>query len=293
MGFATLFAGRADAWFDSDRTRAVRRAVGLEHFRRHLAGSQEIGTYPVLDSSVCRWSCIDIDTNDLDAALDTAQVWRYFGTQPWLERSRSKGYHVWVFTQGWCPATVVRQAGLYISSIAGLPTDTEVNPKGDRPWATATGLINTVRLPYSGKAQPGRMMMLDAALEPIPLPAFVLGAMGSRASLGTLRIPALKYAAQHRARQYRMTEASEQVSQGFGGDASSQAASLILKGLRTVGPGERDNQFHTMARLLLAKHVDEDIALALVERAYNNQVTDHEGFSLEDALSKVRRAYGQ
>jgi hypothetical protein len=94
------------------------------------------------------------------------------GIEAWIERSRSKGYHVWVFASDWCAAEQMRRMLLGACELAGVPSK-EVNPKSIS--LTPEQLGNFVRLPYFGVlAGPlQRQVIVDRAGEPYPLDAFV------------------------------------------------------------------------------------------------------------------------
>lgn len=322
VGFATLFSGRTDAYFDGDQSRTAyyykgreryMKPTGIETFRRHLVGINSIGTYPVLDDGSCRWGCIDIDDpklKDLDQgsdefieaehqafvrATDVQSVWTYFGIQSWIERSRSKGFHVWTFTDQWTSASHIRRAGLYVAQLAGLPDDTEVNPKNEAPWLTKTGLVNTVRLPYYGRANPRRMVVTDGSSD-LSIECFVREAMAQRTSPSLFASLAEDFQARQKIKQ-RQSEAALRSSNGSSSHASRQTsfirqeAALILAGKRDVAPGERDRQFYTMANVLKSQGESMDLALRIISRVYEERCIDKTDFSLEDALSKVRNVY--
>lgn len=305
-GFASLFYGREDAWFDSNQSQCRWERVSLMHFHNHLWGEQEIGTYPVLDSCTARWSCIDIDEDDYEAATSVQDVWSYFEVQSFIERSRSKGFHIWVFMSDWVSATLLRFAGLYVVHIAGLPSDTEVNPKqisvlGLKPPRRAPhwirhGIGNTVRLPYSAQANPGRMAVLplsgpeSPARGPMDVGSFVALATQRRAAQGALLAPAQRWRAMESAREAERQATIDRIGTGRL-SPTTQEAWRILNGERLVGSGERDNQFYTIANMLRGQGVDYSVAQGLVERAYYEQVEDKQGFSVEDALKKLERVY--
>lgn len=272
------------------------------HFREHLYGDQEIGTYPVLDNCTARWGCIDIDDDNYDKALEVQQVWDFFHVPSWIERSRSKGFHVWTFCEQWTPAAVLREAGLYVAYLAKLPRNIEVNPKqasvldlpkpkGAPAWIRH-GIGNTVRLPYSAQAKPGRMAFCGPGGEPMDVGVAVALASQHRASQGPLRRAAALWSIELRRRARAEADARQQIKVRSSLSPSSQDAWRIVAGLRTVGSGERDNQFFTIAKMLHAQGTEFEVAMRVVEEAYWNQVEDKQGFSLADALRKVERVYG-
>lgn len=158
--FAYLFQGRLDAYgteqggcdrntsgdWDAYRTRVI----------EHLYGDTPMGVYPMVlehDEFRVSWGCVDFDEGDevswihsrnLHTALST------FGIQGWIERSRSKGFHVWVFCDDWVPASTMREALLGACQIVGAPTK-EINPKQTELRISDDGSLqlgNYVRLPY-------------------------------------------------------------------------------------------------------------------------------------------------
>jgi hypothetical protein len=298
LQFSSLFAGRRDAYFLSKEKggSAVWEPVSLQLFRRHLMGEVEIGTYPVLDNSLCKWGCIDVDNeNESDAweqATDLWAVWRYWDVPSWIERSRSKGYHVWVFPDEWLPSSVMRNAGLYINSIAGEPSK-EVNPKNDSPWRLRTGLVNTVRTPYSGSANEGRMIVVNPEdkEDSYSLRYFTERASSQRTPVRKLYALATQQQKAQRRKAYVSPWQDGTATRSY--SETQQDAARILTGSRSVGPGERDQQFWTMANLLHRSGEEYGSALQRVSKAWHEQVTDQRDFPLDTALEKVRRVYGR
>jgi len=205
--FCNLFWGRTDA-------------VGLEHggalrapdpgeggwwrerMRSHLeiGGDEAIGVYPVVNDSV-RWGCIDFDEGDDDSlihAQNTVKVLKRLQITGWIERSRSKGFHVWVFADRWIPAVVMRQALLASAQLVDAPMR-EINPKQDTLRPDQLG--NYVRLCYPGwgpfydlEALPSdRRVVLDLDIPAdaeghwgMTLEAFVQEALATRCSCDQL-----------------------------------------------------------------------------------------------------------
>ena len=94
----------------------------------------------------------------------------------WIERSRSKGYHVWLFCGDWVSARWMRRLLFGACQAVGAPTK-EVNPKSERLGRTSWG--NFVRLPIS-RARSGHsvhQVIVDLLEVPIPLDPFVQEAL--------------------------------------------------------------------------------------------------------------------
>jgi hypothetical protein len=108
------------------------------------------------------------------------------GIVSYVERSRSKGYHVWVFAEDRVPAEDMRRALLVVHQVADYPAR-EVNPKQSDVSAHKVG--NYVRLPYLGGlvGTPERRVILDDNDQPVPLQDFVADAMSNRVSVETIQ----------------------------------------------------------------------------------------------------------
>ncbi len=139
------------------------------------------------------WGCIDFDEGDEESwvhAKNVHLVLQTFGITAWIERSRSKGYHVWVFLQDWTDAGLVRRALLAACQIVEAPTK-EINPKQEELAQGQLG--NYVRLPYPGylkrehSTSPTRRVMYAPTGDgTVPLEHFVRMALDTRASSAAL-----------------------------------------------------------------------------------------------------------
>lgn len=143
----------------------------VDQIQQHLDGGPQAGVYPMVQTPtgfVVHWGCIDVDEGEeasLIHARNLVTVLRKFNVTGWIERSRSKGYHVWVFAQDWVPAQLMRHALLAAAQIAQAPTR-EINPKQSTLADGAVG--NYVRLPYPGDnpgADEHRRMVLDHTVD--------------------------------------------------------------------------------------------------------------------------------
>lgn len=204
QGFAELFQGRTDA-FGTDDGGCFRVTSMMSPFDwagEHLAGIQPLGVYPVVpymewqDTAdwYVRWGCVDFDIKtpthasyDYEteeeahvAAVNLQSALRALEITAWIEATRSRGRHVWVFARSWVPARDMRRALLVASQIAGTPVR-EVNPKQEELAEGALG--NYVRLPY-----PGFLNGMNGATQTIVRPdggiygfePFLVGALAAR-----------------------------------------------------------------------------------------------------------------
>jgi hypothetical protein len=128
---------------------------------------------------VTQWGCVDFDegeeaslehANNLQAVLQQLQV------ASWVERSRSKGYHLWVFFEEPLLARQVREGLIGACNVVDAPT-VEVNPK--QLVLTGQGLGNGVRLPYGCPRREGRNVVLYGGAD-MNLEGFVKLALKTR-----------------------------------------------------------------------------------------------------------------
>jgi hypothetical protein len=187
--FAALFAGRQDAHGSGgDRPHVLHQPPD---WSGHLLQGKPIGIFPLMDDRRVNWGCIDIDEDDIGLAFNTWQVLKAQGLTSWVERSRSKGYHVWVFASDSVPAEVMRLALLVSSQV--LSDDrlsSEVNPKNPN----AQGLGNWVRLPYPhGATFHQTVLAMHEDREPLSVGAFIALAYSSRNSPQSIMSAAQMY----------------------------------------------------------------------------------------------------
>jgi len=171
--FVTLFRGRGDC-YGSNEGGCVREPLTQQVFANHLEGTLAIGVYPSVPAPTpfCVWGCSDIDVEDLASARLLQRTMGMAGIVSWVERSRSKGYHVWVFASEPVSSLVMRRALLVVHQVANYPAR-EVNPKQTDVSATKVG--NYVRLPYFGGyyGTPTKQVVLDDNNIPMSLNDFV------------------------------------------------------------------------------------------------------------------------
>ena len=151
-GFADLFRGGKVAidtgefrpWTNHDGT--FIEAQGEEYETKiadHLQAEPAIGVYPLFaqdDGLKVYWGCVDLDEGMQESyahAKNIHQVLKQLDVQSWIERSRSKGFHLWVFFTQPMYARDVRTGLLAACDLVEAPTK-EVNPKqvelSERGW---------------------------------------------------------------------------------------------------------------------------------------------------------------
>lgn len=146
--FISLFRGRGDV-YGHEEGKCVKEPLTVEVFDKHLWGMEYIGVYPMVPFNgtyYVQWGCSDIDIEDITLARRLQAALHAAGVTSWVERSRSKGYHVWVFADEPVPASDMRRMLLVAHQVADVPAR-EVNPKQETLAQGQYG--NYVRLPYA------------------------------------------------------------------------------------------------------------------------------------------------
>lgn len=190
QAFASLFKGRTDAWGQFPRY-CKHELVSLAHYGRHLKGKVSLGIYPLLDDGTCPWAAGDLDQpgtsswhkgpDDAMPALSLIEALGYYGANQglFLEKTKSKGWRVWLFFSAPVPAKHVRRLFYAALAKSALPSSIEIFPKQDfigKPTPRNPFPVgNYVHLPYFGGGpsgpRSGRVFVDPKTLVPIPLEA--------------------------------------------------------------------------------------------------------------------------
>jgi len=133
--FRERFSGRLDAYgtFNLDTGRAYQRkqTVNDQVLRRHIEGVQPYGVYLLVHDRT-RATVVDIDRPDLRLASDFVAGARQYGLSVYVERSKSKGHHIWMcHPRVGVTAAKSRRVVRHILDEIREPT-LEVFPKHDR-----------------------------------------------------------------------------------------------------------------------------------------------------------------
>lgn len=197
--FADLHRGSLDAYgteFGScERSEHPSYEDYRERIENHLLGVTPLGVYPMSQNVQSgdwevSWGCVDFDEGEQDShvhALNLQAVLLELDITSWVCRSRSKGFHVWVYASEWVDAALMRRALTAATQIAQAPTK-EINPKQERLSAGQLG--NYVRLEYPGHLDAEPNMERRVALvggEPLPLEEFTLAAFAARTTAEDLK----------------------------------------------------------------------------------------------------------
>ena len=162
--FLRCFGGRQDAYGTRDlrsgRAWQVKQPVTDQVILAHLQGKQPYGVYLLVDDRA-RAVVADFDVDDLDPPMTFRSAAMNYGLPVYIERSKSKGYHAWIFLdERGVSAAKARLVVRHILAEIGQP-HTEIFPKHDRlDCRTAFG--NYIYAPLFGTLVPqGRTVFLD------------------------------------------------------------------------------------------------------------------------------------
>ena len=167
--FLQLFAGRTDVHGthapQTGHAWQIKRPVTATVIQDHLQGRKPCGIYPLVGDRT-KMVVADFDVDDGSLPLTFVRIAAELGVAGYIERSKSKGYHVFSFfdddgVPAWKPRVVVG----HILKEMGLP-ETEVFPKHDKLTGAAK-YGNFINLPLFGRYVPdGHTVFVDERLEP-------------------------------------------------------------------------------------------------------------------------------
>jgi len=162
--FRSLFSGRTDVYGTYDPAtgcvRQVKEPVTDAVILAHLQGRRPYGVY-LLVKDRTRAVVADFDSEELVAPMEFVAAARAYEIPAYIERSKSKGYHVWIFfDEAGVPAAKARIVVRRILAEIEKPA-VEVFPKQDR-LDDATIFGNFINAPLFGALVPrGRTVFVD------------------------------------------------------------------------------------------------------------------------------------
>lgn len=161
--FKGLFMGLRGVYGTYDtktgRVRQVKDAVTDDVILAHLTGKQSYGVYLLMGERTGALA-VDFDQDDLSLPIAYVSETRRYAMSAYIERSKSKGYHAWIFFEKPVSAYKARLVAKKILADIGEP-QTEIFPKQD---ALADGVSygNFINAPLFGALVPkGRTVFVD------------------------------------------------------------------------------------------------------------------------------------
>ena len=171
--FRAYFTGLPNVYGTYDprtgQVRQVKQPVTYEVLLRHLQGRQPYGVYLLVDSQT-RAVAADFDEEDTLPPLEFIRQARQYGIKAYIERSKRKGWHAWIFAE--LPGVPAAKARLVVKAILDdiEKPSTEIFPKQDKlNGSTIYG--NFINAPLFGRLAPkGRTVFVnpDNGFRPYP-----------------------------------------------------------------------------------------------------------------------------
>lgn len=131
--FRSFFSGLDNVYgtydVNTSKARQVKEPVTDQVILDHLTGRHPFGVYLLIGNKI-RALAVDFDQEDLSLPVNFIVAACDQGLPAYIERSKSKGFHVWMFFE---KAVIARNARLVVQKILsdmGLP-NTEIFPKQD------------------------------------------------------------------------------------------------------------------------------------------------------------------
>ena len=170
--FKRYFTGLTNIYgtYDPSTGRAwqVKEPVNDKVLLDHLRGRKPYGVY-LLTGETTRALALDCDTEDRDLPTACVVVAHHYQIPAYIERSKSKGYHVWMFFESRGVAAAKARV-LAANILAELEAEgTEIFPKQDR-LGSSISYGNFINAPLFGRLVPeGRTVFIDpATFKPYP-----------------------------------------------------------------------------------------------------------------------------
>jgi len=170
--FRTRFSGLEQVYGTYDPATGhvwqVKQPVDDGVIRAHLEGRQPYGVYLLVQDRT-RALAVDFDTPDLEGPMAFVAAAQIYGIPSYIERSKSKGYHVWIFCESdGLLASKGRRVVRHILEEIRQP-NVEVFPKQDRLDAGSYG--NFINAPLFGQLVPqGRSVFVQESDPTQPCP---------------------------------------------------------------------------------------------------------------------------
>jgi len=145
---------------DSGRSWQVKKPVKDEVVLNHLRGLKPFGVY-LLTGTHTRAVVVDYDDDTPEPPMEFWNHAAHYGLVSYIESSKSKGFHAWVFFDGeGVPAVKARAVARHILEETGYAA--EVFPKQDSIDLSRGEYGNFINLPLFGRlAVEGRTVFLD------------------------------------------------------------------------------------------------------------------------------------
>jgi len=166
--FRLLFVAREDAQaiWRGDKPVAIREPLTEEVLEAHLSGEFRVGSYLIVEGDRTQHLVFDVDIHSRKIVKRIVKRLRRRNVRAYVERSKSKGYHIWLFFESPLHASDARVFAQVV--LEGLDqSKIEVFPKQDK--VSEDGLGNCIWLPLFGHdLEEERTVFIERDLKSVP-----------------------------------------------------------------------------------------------------------------------------
>jgi len=160
--YMKLFSGRTDCYGLNQL--CLKEPLTEEIYEQHLTGVKRIGVYPIYDRIWCKWFACDIDVEDFGIALSIKNQANDYKIDMYIEKSKSKGYHVFCFFKE--PIEAIKVRLVFEMILEQLDINCEMFPKQDEVKENQFG--NFIFLPlFGGDTKNNKTVFVDDNNKPI------------------------------------------------------------------------------------------------------------------------------
>lgn len=111
--FTVLFTNKNESYL-LNGNKTIKQKITQKEVSDHFMGNKRIGTFPIVNSNRTNFFVFDIDNNDKNICSSIYNQLKNDGLTPYIENSKSKGFHVWVFLEEESSAKYVRDYMKYV-----------------------------------------------------------------------------------------------------------------------------------------------------------------------------------
>ncbi|MGD0921673.1 MAG: primase C-terminal domain-containing protein [Terriglobia bacterium] len=272
--FRSLFVARPDAYvlWRAGNPVAVHRPLDKQVLEGHLAGDGRVGTYLLLRGNLTPFLVFDLDEPNKSLVLKIRKRLKRHRIPAYVERSKSKGFHIWVFFEKPLHAKLARRfASALIADLGN--TKIEIFPKQD--CVPKEGLGNCIWLPlHSPDVVRRRTVFLDSNFHSIPdqwgflAEVRRVGERRVRRALETMALeaPANSSPASNQIQRFPRTKQFPRL-RNHAPKLAPCAQAILLQG---ADEGNRNVALFTLAKHLRGASLDQAAAGELVRAANMN-----------------------
>ncbi len=158
--FEKLFSGNKEAYGQNNF--CMKAKLTRQNYRMHLEGKQRLGIYPIYNSNLVKFAAVDYDIEDFSVALNIKnKCVHYKLSNVYIERSKSKGYHIFLFFEE--PVEAYKPRLILKHILKELDIRAEIFPKSSETNAQ-TPLGNFLFIPlFGGSVADKRTIFIDDA----------------------------------------------------------------------------------------------------------------------------------